>query len=192
MSLVGGFVGLLLAAAPAAAHGGDPVITVEAAHPDTTAVHFIVKMVWESDGDPIDGKTLTATPTSPDGVAGAPVTLNGSGSGIYQGSVEMPTPGSWTVTIASADPVGSITHTEVRPDPAPTATTSTSGDEATEEQAAGNQDRQADAGGGDSEDDDSDGSAGPIIVGVAIAAVLAGGLFAVRTVRRSSTPSPSA
>lgn len=193
--VMAGLAGMLLlvgTGGPAAAHGGDPILSVQETHPADTSVHYIIKMVWENDGDPINDETVTATPTGPDGVAGAPVTLANTGDGIYEGTVDMPTAGAWSVTFATVgmDPGGSITQTENRPEPASTttstpATTDDEPSEPTEEAAAANQDEPAEGGAG--EDDDS-GSAPALILVGALVVVILGGLGAVRTVRRHSTP----
>jgi YtkA-like len=103
---------VLVGAAPAAqAHGGDPAISVEAVHSlGDGSFHFIVDMVYADDGDPISGKTVTATPVSPSGATGSAVTLPSTGDGVYQGPVPLPEDGTWTVKIASADPAGAIDY----------------------------------------------------------------------------------
>lgn len=179
---------VLVFAAPAAAHGGDPAFTVEQTHPDDTSVHYIIRMVWANDGDPIDGKVVTATPTAPDGTAGVPVTLTGSGDGRYEGTIEMPTAGSWPVTFASPDPEGSYNHIEVRPERPLSTTTSTTSttetDEPTEDEAAAN----SSAGAADAGDDDS--GLPILIVVAALVVAIGGGLAAIRIVRQNSTPKP--
>jgi hypothetical protein len=114
LALVAGLVTalVLVGAAPAAqAHGGDPAISVEAVHSlGDGSFHFIVDMVYADDGDPISGKTVTATPVSPSGATGSAVTLPSTGDGVYQGPVPLPEDGTWTVKIASADPVGAIDY----------------------------------------------------------------------------------
>lgn len=107
---------LVLAPRGALAQEGDPAIVVEQAHPANTSVHYFVKLAADSgEGDPIDGATVIATPTSPDGAAGQAVTLDGDGDGIYQGSVTLSESGDWTVVFSSTDPEASVTFDQTMP-----------------------------------------------------------------------------
>lgn len=109
-------LGSWFGAAPAGAHDGTAEIEVDAAHPSTESVHFIVKVTWEDDGHPAAEATVTARATSPSGEDGDPVTLEPQGNpeedGLYQGSVDMSEPGDWTVLFSSLDPDGDLEHTE--------------------------------------------------------------------------------
>jgi hypothetical protein len=112
---VGVFV-LVLPSRGALAQEGDPAIVVEQAHPANNSVHYFVKLAADGgEGAPIDGATVTATPTSPDGSAGQPVELQGDGEGIYQGSVGLSEDGDWTVTFASTDPAATLTYDQTMP-----------------------------------------------------------------------------
>jgi hypothetical protein len=111
---------LVLAPHPALAapaqEGGDAGIKVEQSHPATTSVHYFVKLASDGgDGDPIDGATLTATPTSPDGTAGEPVTLTADGDGVYEGSVPLSDSGDWTVDFAATNPDASLSYQQKMP-----------------------------------------------------------------------------
>jgi hypothetical protein len=107
--------------APAAAHDGAATITVDQAHPSPGSVHYIVEVVWTDDGHAAVGATVTATPTSPSGEAGTPVEMAPNSSeedGLYQGAVDLPEDGDWTVTFSSLEPDGTLEHTETVAAPA--------------------------------------------------------------------------
>ena len=201
---------VLVGASPAAqAHGGDPEISVEAVHAlGDGSFHFIVDMVYADDGDPISGKTVTVTPVSPSGASGSAVTLESTGGGVYQGPVPLPEDGTWTVKIASADPVGAIdygfvvdgdTGTPAAPattaPPAPTTTVpvttattvapTTTVPATTATTATDIEDARASA----TESADSDSSDLPlvlILVGAALLVALAGVPLALRIIRNST------
>lgn len=117
MVLVGSlFLSFLLSPNGALAQEGDAAIVVEQAHPANNSVHYFVKLAADGgDGAPIDGATVTATPTSPDGAAGQPVELQADGDGIYQGSVQLSENGDWTVTFASTDPQATLSWDQTMP-----------------------------------------------------------------------------
>lgn len=92
---------------------GDATITVEQAHPARTTVHYFVAL--EAGGEPVDGATITATPTSSDGTEGTAVTLDADGGGIYQGSVTLSEEGDWTVDFTSTGPDASLTYDQTMP-----------------------------------------------------------------------------
>jgi hypothetical protein len=107
---------LVLSPQGALAQEGDPALVVQQAHPSSTSVHYYVKLAADGgDGAPIDGATVTATPTSPDGTAGQPIELEGDGEGIYQGAVGLSESGDWTVTFASTDPAATLTWDQTMP-----------------------------------------------------------------------------
>lgn len=104
-------VGVGLLAPPAGAQEGEATITVDQAHPAPGSTHYFVG-VTDAEGEPVTDAEVTATPISPDGEEGAPVTLQSSGDGVYQGAVPMDEPGEWTVRFTSADPAGSSEATQ--------------------------------------------------------------------------------
>lgn len=180
---------LLAAGAPAGArvaHGGAGLIEVEAAHPTATGTHYIVRLTYQNDGDPVADAAVTATPVGPDGRELAAVELAPyDDDGRYEGAIEMPDPGSWTVRFASAEPEASAeTTTEISATASTEATTTSEG--------AGF--AAADDGTGDSADaadetsDDSDGF--PVLIVIAAAVVAVGGLFAALRVIRRNRPGP--
>jgi hypothetical protein len=178
----------------ALAQDGDPQITVEAVHPLPDSFHFVVDMA-DASGEPLSDEVVTATPTSPSGDAGSPVTLEPAGDGVYQGPLDLPEDGTWTVRIASTDPAAVIdyqyavgggpqptttttpTATTAAPaaGAAPTTTTTTAltGNDVSEQAAA---------------DDSSDSDSLPvvlIVVGAAFLVAMAGVPLALRTIREA-------
>jgi hypothetical protein len=105
-------VGLLMAGSPvppAGAHEGTAVITIEGVHPAGTQVHYVVRVTWENDGHAAADATVTATAVAGSGEQLTPVTLTPVDSdGRYEGIVEYPSAGSWTVRITSIDPTGTL------------------------------------------------------------------------------------
>lgn len=99
---------------PAHAHEGAAIIEVDQEHPGVTATHYFIRVTWEDDGHAVVDGTVTATAISPSGVEQAPVPLNmyDADEGLYEGTVEMPEEGTWTVRFTSVDPTGSIEHTQ--------------------------------------------------------------------------------
>jgi len=92
------------------------VIAVDQVHPAGSSVHYYVRITSEANGEPINGATVSATPTSPDGVPGATVELTpADDDGRYQGPVSMPDEGAWTVTFASNNPDGSLRYPQQVP-----------------------------------------------------------------------------
>ena len=187
------------AARPAAAHDGDAVITVEAAHPAGTGIHYIVRVTWQDDGHPAADATVTATGVGPDGTQLTPVTLPPvDDEGRYAGVVEYPSPGAWTVRITSIDPTGSLEQAQEVTAP-PTTAPADGGSEVTTGAGEGQADDEgggfaaADDGTGDSEaafeepqQTDSDGM--PVYLVVAAAAVvIIGAVTAVNIIRRNRT-----
>jgi hypothetical protein len=187
----------LLAWAPAAgarvAHGGDGVIEVEAAHPTSTGVHFIVRLTYQNDGDPVSGATVTATAVGPGGQETDPVELSPSDAGGYQGPVDMPEPGEWTVRFRSADPPATLEQATEIPEAASGDETGgeAGGTPATDEGFAPAEDGTGGSGAAGEDDSGSDGL--PVLLIVAAAVVAVGGLFTgLRIVRRThpATPDP--
>lgn len=93
---------------------GAATLSVEQTHPSSTSVHYIVELT-EAGGSPVDGATVTATPTGPDGTQGAPVDLSAAGEGQYQGTVQLSESGTWTVQFASTNPSAVLEHTQEMP-----------------------------------------------------------------------------
>lgn len=183
---------LLAAGAPAGArvaHGGAGLIEVEAAHPTATGTHYIVRLTYQNDGDPVADAAVTATPVGPDGRELAAVELAPyDDDGRYEGAIEMPDPGSWTVRFASAEPEASAeTTTEISATASTEATTTSEGAGfAAADDGTGDSADSADA--ADETSDDSDGF--PVLIVIAAAVVAVGGLFAALRVIRRNRPGP--
>ncbi|MGH9227284.1 MAG: hypothetical protein ACRD07_00915 [Acidimicrobiales bacterium] len=168
---------------PAAAHDGDGIITMEAAHPAGTSVHFIVRVTWENDGHPAADAVVTATAVGSDGTRLTPVTLAPiDDDGGYANTIEFGEPGSWTVRFTSIDPTGTTEVTQPVEAPASGDTPAASGDSGEGGFAPADDDTGAS---GDSAAGDGDDGGMPVWL-VAAAAVVAvgGGFLALRTVRR--------
>jgi hypothetical protein len=179
---------LLPGAAPAGAHEGVGVLTVEQVHPAGLSVHYIVMLTWENDGHPAEDATVTATPVGSDGAALTPVTLapSGAGDGRYSGAVEFPSAGSWTVRFTSIDPTGSAERPEQVTEP--TTTTAEQGGSGTDATTATSEPGVAladDGTGSSAADDDSDSGGIPVLLIVGAAVVAIGGVVtALLAIRR--------
>lgn len=180
------------AAAAAGAHGGDGVLEVEAAHPTSTGVHFIVQLTYQNDGDAVPEAAVTATPTSPSGEELAPVTLTPVGDGSYQGAVDLPDTGRWTVRFASDEPPATLEETA---EMAATTTPSATPADGEDGDSGGFAPADDGTGGSAASDGDSGSDGVPILLVVAAAVVAIGGVItALRIVLRTrgaQAPSPS-
>ncbi|HEX6419505.1 MAG TPA: hypothetical protein VFZ77_13475 [Acidimicrobiales bacterium] len=174
-------------AVPAAAHEGDAVVVVEAAHPAGMSVHYIVRVTWENDGHAANGVTVTATAVGEDGTQLTPVTLAPADEdGRYSGLVEYPSPGAWTVRVTSVDPTGSVEQEQVV---APPSATEAPPEDDTATTAADDGFAPADDDTGDgAEQAASDGSGDDgmqvVVIVIAAVVVLAGAASAIRLIRR--------
>ncbi|HET6952896.1 MAG TPA: FixH family protein [Acidimicrobiales bacterium] len=192
------------AAAPATAHEGDGVVTIEEVHPAGASVHYIVRVTWENDGHPAADATVTATVVMPDGETLTPVVLApADDDGRYAGAVEYPGAGSYTIRITSIDPTGTAEQTEdvsaspstVPPDvtaPGSEATTATAPEAGTGFAPAddGTGDETAGETGDDAAAPADDGDDGMPVWLIALAAVvvIGGAVAAVGVVRRYRGP----
>lgn len=206
--LLAGLVGLVATAAlalglwasPAGAHDGDAVITVEGTHPAGMSIHYIVRVTWANDGHPAADATVTATAEGADGTQLTPVTLAPADSdGRYQGVVDYPAPGAWTVRITSIEPTGTLEQAqEVTPPPTTieatddTSEVTTGADDggfAAADDGTGTSDEQA---GDQAADSSSDDGGMPVYLVVAAAAVvLIGAVTAVNIIRRNRANPPA-
>jgi hypothetical protein len=174
--------GPLLLVPRAGAQEGGGVITLEAAHPAGTSVHFIVRVTWENDGRPATGAAVTATAMASDGTRLMPVTLAPiDEDGRYANAIDFGSPGSWTVRFTSVDPAGTADVTQ-------TVDAATEGDDAT---AGGGgdggfapADDNTGASGEASAGDGDDGGMPLWLVGAAAVVVFGGAVLGMRTVRR--------
>lgn len=181
-------------APPAAAHEGEAVITVETVEPTDLSVRYVVRVTWENDGHPATGAVVTATAVAPDGTQTTPVTLEQvDDDGRYEGTVEHPAPGAWTVRFTVVEPPGTLEHPVDLAAPTPTtaAPAPEPADEPADEAATDDAEAPAAAGDGEAvgEPDESDdgGGSGMTVALIAAAAVVAigGAIAAVRVARRS-------
>jgi hypothetical protein len=176
----------------ALAQDGDPRITVEAVHPLPDAFHFIVDLA-DASGEPLSDEVVTATPTSPSGAAGSPVTLDPAGDGVYQGPLDLPEDGTWTVRIASTDPAAAAAAIDyqyaVGGGPQPTTTTVPTDTTAAPAAPASTMPPTALTGNDVSEQAAADGSDSlPVVliaVGAAFLVAMAGVPLALRTIREA-------
>lgn len=203
---VAAVLALGVAAAPAGAHDGDAVITVEAVHPAGQSIHYIVRVTWQNDGHAAVDATVTATGIAADGTQLTPVPLApADADGRYSGAIEYPAAGAWTVRITAIDPTGTIEQPQ---DVVATATTQAPN--VTTGAPADGGFAPADDGTGDSAEDDaatdpegaapatdagadasSDGGDFPILLVVAAAAIVVlGAVTAVNIIRRTKANPP--
>jgi hypothetical protein len=167
----------LLLGSPAGAQEGEGMITLEAAHPAGTSVHFIVRVTWENDGQPAADAVVTATAVGSDGTQLTPVTLTPiDDDGCYANPVDFGSPGSWTVRFTSIDPTGTAEVTQAVE--APAGTTGDGG-----ESGFAPADDDTGASGAAASDGGDNGM--PIwLVAAAAVVVFGGGFLGLRTVRR--------
>jgi hypothetical protein len=183
----------LLLGPPAGAQQGEGIINLEAAHPAGTSVHFIVRVTWESDGQPATDSVVTATARGSDGTELSPVTLAPvDDEGRYANAIDFGSPGTWTVRFTSSDPAAT---TEVTATVEAGAATGDGGGEGGNDGggeggfAPADDDTGASAASGS---DDGGDSGMPIWLIVAAAVVVFGGAFlGLRTVRRYRTEAAS-
>ena len=108
--------GVLLSPGVAAGQAPEAVITVDQVHPAGSSVHYYVRITSEATGEPINGATVSATATSPDGAPGPTVGFTpADDDGRYQGPVSMPDEGTWTIVFASNNPDASLRYPQEVP-----------------------------------------------------------------------------
>lgn len=101
------------------------VVNVEAGHPLGSSIHYVVQ-VTRADGTPADDATVTATVVDAGGNEQAPATLTpfgataadgveiddaGAQQGRFEGVVEFPEAGTWTVRFDASQPSGTAETT---------------------------------------------------------------------------------
>jgi hypothetical protein len=119
IGLVVGALALVLSGTTTAhAHGDSGLMSIDArsvgvSTPDGAPGELTVqvRITYAGDGDPAAGAVATATATEAGGTAAAPVALVDMGDGTYTGSMLLPTLGSWTVRVESANPAASAEQT---------------------------------------------------------------------------------
>jgi|GEM_PF-3316276 len=175
-ALAAGLAALGLGAAPpAAAHEGEAVIAVETVEPTDLSVRYVVRVTWSNDGHPATDAVVTATAVAPDGTQTTPVTMTPiDADGRYEGTVEHPAPGAWTVRFTVVEPPGTLDHPVELAAPAPTTTAAPTTEAAAE----------------DADDDGGSGMAVGLIAAAAVVAVV-GAVAAVRLARRRGGPTAS-
>jgi hypothetical protein len=198
--------------APASAHEGPGILTVETDEPTPTGHHYVIRLVWENDGHPAArDTTITATPFAPDGAPQTPIAMTPvDDDGRFEATVEMTQPGAWRIQFTSVSPVATVDHPVEVAAPTTTSTTATTttaeeGEDSAASGSGSEEETAADptASRASDEDDDSSGGAIALIViaiGVVAALAIAGysilrrrGTAAGSTDRPSPTsPSPTA
>lgn len=199
-TLVAATLATVLPAAPAGAHEGSGVLTVEGVHPAGTSVHYVVRLTWENDGHAATGASVTATAVAADGTQLTPVPLPPvDQDGRYAGLVEFGEPGPWTVRFTSVDPTGTAEISQ-QITPPPTSTSVTGGADSASAGDAGTGTAAGEAEDGFAPADDGTGasretaagdgadSGMPVwLIGVALVVFVGGALAAVRVLRRYRT-----
>lgn len=196
--LLGAVVALLGVAAPAAAHGGDVVISLGTDGEGGISAN----LTWKLDGHPVEeAADVSVTAESADGETVGPLTLSSASEGVgwYTSEPGVLAEGNWTLTATITHPSESTASAQVDvvplPEPAPDADDEAaagaedgSGDEADE--AAGDPDAAAD---GSSTADESTGSSAGVWIAVAVVAalLLAGGYVVVRRRSRAAADESS-
>ncbi|MFM7534801.1 MAG: hypothetical protein ACKO91_03275 [Acidimicrobiales bacterium] len=130
-SALGALVGLagivvgIVGAAPAQAHGGTAVVTVEQAAPGPGGVDVRVQVQWSDDGHAATEATVTGLLVARDGTGPTPVVLRATDDqGRYAGVLPA-TPGTWTLRVTVVRPPGVFEQPVEVPAPAPVAPATT-------------------------------------------------------------------
>jgi hypothetical protein len=181
----------LLLGPPAGAQQGEGMISLEAAHPAGTSVHFIVRVTWENDGHPATDSVVTATARGSDGTELTPVTLAPiDDEGRYANAIDFESPGTWMVRFTSSDPTATA---EVTATVEAAAATGGDGGDGGDGGQGGFAPADDDTGASAASSADDAGDSGmPIWLIVAAAVVVFGGAFlGLRTVRRYRTEASS-
>jgi hypothetical protein len=181
----------LLLGPPAGAQQGEGMISLEAAHPAGTSVHFIVRVTWENDGHPATDSVVTATARGSDGTELTPVTLAPiDDEGRYANAIDFGAPGTWMVRFTSSDPTATA---EVTATVEAAAATGGDGGDGGDGGQGGFAPADDDTGASAASSADDAGDSGmPIWLIVAAAVVVFGGAFlGLRTVRRYRTEASS-
>jgi hypothetical protein len=194
--LLGAAVALLGVAAPAAAHGGDVVISLGTDGQGGISAN----LTWKLDGHPVEeAADVSVTAESADGETVGPLTLSSASEGVgwYTSEPGVLAEGNWTLTATITHPSEATASAQVDvvplPEPAP---------DADDEVAAGAEDGAA---GTDAEDDlaatdgtgtadeESTGGAAGLWIAVAVVAVLllAAGYVVVRRRSRAAAADES-
>lgn len=197
--LLGAAVALLGVAAPAAAHGGDVVISLGTDGQGGISAN----LTWKLDGHPVEeAADVSVTAESADGETVGPLTLSSASEGVgwYTSEPGVLAEGNWTLTATITHPSEATASAQVDvvplPEPAPDTDDEAaagaedgSGDEA--DGAAGDPDVAADGSG--TADDESTGSSAGVWIAVAVVAalLLAGGYVVLRRRSRAAAADES-
>ncbi|GMU78302.1 MAG: hypothetical protein AMXMBFR46_10970 [Acidimicrobiia bacterium] len=114
LTLLGALAVLAAGALPAGAHGAQGTLGVEVtpgAAPLTARVRVLLE--YANDRDVVPGAAVSATATGPAGQVVGPQALADQGRGVYEATLTVPAPGSWTVDISAADPAATARATVV-------------------------------------------------------------------------------
>ncbi|WP_353708809.1 hypothetical protein ABRQ22_05220 [Cellulosimicrobium sp. ES-005] len=193
--LLGAVVALLGVAAPAAAHGGDVVISLGTDGEGGISANLTYKI----DGHPVEESAdVSVTAESADGETVGPLTLSSASEGVgwYTSEPGVLAEGNWTLTATITHPAEATATAQVDvvplPELAPEAADEAAADEAAADAEGGaadgaDEDADASAEGSGTADDESSGSGAGVWIAVAVVAalLLVGGYVVVR--RRART-----
>jgi hypothetical protein len=123
----------------AGAHSDTGMLSVEASPgPDDRTVKVSAVLKYVNDGDPVTGADVTVFAANSNDEATAPSTLTDVGLGGYQGTLKLPSAGSWTLNVRAENPAATSTTTvtvvdegDAAPDPMSTGAASDDDDEST-------------------------------------------------------------
>ena len=107
-------------------HEGAGTLTLLEAEPVAALqVRYRVRLVFTADGHPVQTATVTAVPTDAAGKSMTPVVLAaGSEEGAFEGTVQYPEAGPWTIRFTAVSPAATLEHVEqVAAPPTTTPTT---------------------------------------------------------------------
>ncbi|MBM7820673.1 hypothetical protein JOE63_003150 [Cellulosimicrobium cellulans] len=194
--LLGAVVALLGVAAPAAAHGGDVVISLGTDGEGGVSAN----LTWKLDGHPVEeAADVSVTAQSAAGQTVGPLTLSSASEGVgwYTSEPGVLAEGNWTLTATITHPSEATASAQVDvvplPEPAPHADDEAAAGAEDGAASTGAEDDAAAADGSGTADEEPTGGGAGVWIAVAVVAVLllAGGYVVVRRRSRAAAADES-
>ncbi|QJW36246.1 hypothetical protein [Cellulosimicrobium protaetiae] len=195
--LLGAVVALVGVAAPAAAHGGDVVISLGTDGEGGVSAN----LTWKIDGHPVEeAADVSVTAQSADGETVGPLTLSSASEGVgwYTSEPGVLAEGNWTITATITEPSEATATAQVDvvplPEPAPRADDEAGAEDGSDGAAdATAEDETAAADGSGTADEQSTGGGAGVWVAIAVVAalLLAAGYVVLRRRSRAAAADES-